>query len=80
MESNWDKIIDQIENMDIGDIMKIDLGLGSKEDWNSVLDYIGNLTNLEGIWYSSEVNDDDEIECFPPIQDSDEDEGESDTD
>ena len=68
------QIMEIINAMDIDTTVKIDLSLGSREDWNQALEEANDQCILDGRWYSDEVDDDNEITCFPPTEGSEDEE------
>jgi hypothetical protein len=62
--------------MDVDTTMKIDLSMGSRDEWNKALDNCNERCILDGRWYSDEVDKDDEVSCYPAVEDSEEEEEE----
>ena len=78
MEQNFQKMIDLILALEVDESMKIDLSLGSRAEWNEALEDVASKCILwdedPGRWYSSEVDEDDEITCYPGVEESEDEE------
>ena len=71
---NFQRMIDLILALEVDESMKIDLSLGSRVEWNEALEEVASYCILwdenPGRWYSSEVDEDDEITCYPGVEES----------